>query len=194
VRGDYARLDAVFARALAKRPEDRPRSCGAFASELALAAQRLRDAPTRVGLAGQAALPVFVLASDGVRRLVVRELTGAFERVETLPSIHFFEEAAELVDALSAAERALVLVDGDAASGRGLELGAELRSAGAAAGRPVEVVVLTRGTLAPPPSGSPSAPPPSRSQGVQSVPKPISARALSAALDRACERLVRKEA
>jgi serine/threonine-protein kinase len=177
-RAEYAPLDAVLAKALSKHPDDRHASCVELAAALEAASVRMRAVarqPRSVGPSEH----VLILASGSVRTTLVREVTGALARVARAAAIDCVATPAALVEAFERRPARLVLLDDDSAEGVELVSLLERLAAGAA----LEVIRLTRDSLAPRSGVTPAA------SSVQRVPKPFSARGLATTLDRACSRL-----
>lgn len=162
---DYAPLDAVFARALAKAPQYRPEGCLAFAEELREAAKTIARPPAGEALTRSRA--VILAEDDGFRRMLVREAVRSYGDVRCV------ESAAELDAELARSRPVLIVLDDDAANGSSLELARSIR--GREDGAEIGLVVLTRDMLA------------ERSVwqevDAQRLSKPLSARAFASTLE-----------
>lgn len=103
-RPDLAALDAAFARALAKNPDDRFESCSAFAQALA-AAEAAASAEVQSSSSSAPSAARTAPEEEGVRRVLVVDDDPAFRRFATRAvQLAFYQQPLQLAAAGSGAE------------------------------------------------------------------------------------------
>lgn len=142
-RPELAALDPVFARALAKSPEDRHASCAELLADLdaALGTGGTRSSrPSFVRRRPRAdAFRVFLLEADDA---LARQITRAADRALDVPAIERFTGAAELVQAFQRHPAEIVVIDEDSSTSPPAAVIHAMRQLPGGA-RP-EIVVLSR--------------------------------------------------
>jgi serine/threonine protein kinase len=128
IRPDLRSFDAVFARALAKAPEDRHDDCEAFVDDLLRAAQR------------QDGVRILVLARDDDRKTIVPVLTRTLRVAGSGLEIECVSSERDLAAAFARSRADIVMIDDDAAGRRADALAQGLRYA--PGGRAAEIVVI----------------------------------------------------
>lgn len=170
---EYAPLDAVLARALAKEPRYRQGSCLVFAEELARAAAMLPATAEEPVTASGPCVVVFA-EEGGVRRSLVREATRSLRKVGfDAPRIECVNDAVHLFQRVEAHRPRVVILDDDATNGAALAIARRLRAN--EGGDRMHILVLTRDMLAERTTW--------QAIDATRLSKPLSARALAATLD-----------
>ncbi len=172
---DFGALDAVFARALAKEPQDRQRTCLAFAEELEAAATAIRKAaaPTRTVLRHRfrvhdpLAPHVLALVSDDG---FARRLEKAVEKALPASVYARFTQGSDLVAAFERKAAVAIVIDEDASPTSPATLVDVIRKL--PGGAEARVVVLSRGW-------QPTA---QEASGAKSLPKPVNMQLLASVL------------
>lgn len=191
-RASLAPFDAVFRRALAKSPDDRQRSCGAFVAELRAAAERIgKRSVTPLTLAPAPDAPrekplrvVVLEADDALRRQIVRVVDRTLRATGDDVEIEHVLSAAELGTACMREAPDLVVLDEETTNGATAGLVRALgERVGGDDGAP-EVLVLRRSF------GAPS----SNRAVLRAVelPKPLNAHVLASVLSKMAARIVER--
>lgn len=177
LRRDLAVFDPIFARALAKEPQDRHSSVAAFLAELEFAARSILARPPQVSHSPRGSSPdslrVFVLESD---EGTARKLTTAIDRALARPRLDVFPTPAALVEAFFTSPADVVILDADSSPGPLASIVNAIR--GLSFGHLVEFVALSRNWEA-----SDLA-----SLGVRELPKPFNLVVIESALRKAGDR------
>lgn len=179
-RPEYAALDAVFARALAKEPWDRHESCDAFAAELVRAA---RDARLVEGCVEERTSPTMwklrvlvLIAEERLRNMLVPRLREALTQPGTTLEIECTTEPNAFLAAYAREPAAVVVLDEDVAEEASLDVTREVLALAEGGGvESPHVLAVTRRFLE------------QRAQwqslGARLLSKPLSMRALASTLD-----------
>jgi serine/threonine-protein kinase len=144
VRADLAPLDGVLARALAKAPEDRYPSCGAFIGDFEVAARRLGSIFPPAETSGvRRRVRVLVLEQDeSLRRQLVRTIERALCAPGDAVEVECVALADALLEAFASSPADIVIVDDEKVGRDGTALLRAMRSM--PGGADAEALLLSR--------------------------------------------------
>lgn len=196
-RASLAPLDAVFRRALAKSPSDRPPTCDAFAAELALAAERIGKrsvtpitiAPPKAPERAKPLRVVILEADEALRRQIVRLVDRTMRATGDDVEIEHVMSASELGSACVREPPHVVIIDEHTTNGATpalvRALGERIKVVDGSLDGAPEVLVLR--TSFDGPKSSPSEP-----SRVVELPKPLNAQVLASVLSKMTARIVER--